>query len=88
MRIFLFAVLSSVLLTSAVCADELLYEITGFVPAGASTHSMIADGETFTATFLIDDSVADASSDPTIGFFTSATLSGSCLLYTSDAADE
>ena len=77
MRTLFFSVFCSVLLSPAAHADELLYEFTGFIPDGTSSHSMIADGETFTATFLIDDSVADSNVDSTNGLFSSAILSGS-----------
>jgi len=44
-------------------AETVRYTITGEIPTGASTHSMVADGETFTGIFLADLTTPDLLDD-------------------------
>ena len=53
----------SLLSFSETKADILQYTFNGVIPDGASQHTQINDGETFTATFLIDTSVRDEDPD-------------------------
>jgi hypothetical protein len=53
------------------------FKYTGTIPAGASSNSMVADGEVFTAIFDVDTSVADTDADNNEGLYVAAVLSGS-----------
>lgn len=55
--------------TGVSSADIVRYEFSGVIPVGASAHSQISVGESWVASFLVDDSVADAFSDPNVGIF-------------------
>ena len=59
-----------------VARADLIYEFSGVLPNGASLHPMVADGESYTVTFRIDDSVTDSSVDPTLGIYLGNVLSG------------
>jgi hypothetical protein len=65
-------------LTGVSSADFYQYTFTGFLPPGASSHSQVADGETWTAIMLVDPSVAvDTNPDPNFGVFPGAVVFGS-----------
>jgi len=51
-------------LTAHANADTIIYEFNGIVPAGASSHSQVEDGESWTVVVEIDDTIADA--DPNV----------------------
>ena len=59
-----------------VTANDLVYSYRGVLPPGASSHSSVADGETFTAIFTIDPAVADADPLPERGIFPACGISG------------
>lgn len=52
------------------------YIFTGIVPSGASSHSQVADGESWTAIMRIDATVIDSNPDPNFGEFDGAVVSG------------
>jgi len=59
-------------------ADTIRFSFSGVLPSGASSHSMVADGETFLAIFDIDNTIVDSSaSDPTEGTYSAAVIGGS-----------
>ena len=51
-------------LTAHANADTIIYEFSGIVPPGASSHSQVEDGESWTVVVEIDDTIADA--DPNV----------------------
>jgi len=57
-------------------ADFYQYVFQGVVPGGVSNHSMVADGETWTATFVVDSTTADVNPDPQFGVYEGAVVSG------------
>lgn len=58
--------------------DFVTFEFTGTVPEGASSHSMVDDGESFVATFTVDNTVPDSEQeDPTVGIYDLAVVSNS-----------
>lgn len=71
------AVLIVLLLPGFCHADFYQYVFSGIVPDGVSNHSMVADGEVWTATMIIDSTTADDNSDPQFGVYTGAVVSGS-----------
>ena len=40
-------------------ADTIIYEFNGIVPPGASSHSQVMDGETWTVVVEVDDTIPD-----------------------------
>jgi hypothetical protein len=58
-------------------ADLVIYEISGVLPAGASSHSQISDGESWLATFRVDLSVTDSNPSENLGNYQSAAVAGS-----------
>jgi hypothetical protein len=72
------------LLTAAVAMNPcpahsgiVIYEFTGVLPAGASQHSQIQDGESWIATFHIDTNATDSlPGDPTRGIYDNNVVSG------------
>lgn len=71
------AALIVLLLPSFSNADFYEYVFTGIVPEGVSNHSMVSDGEVWTATMIIDSTTADTNSDAQFGVYTGAVVSGS-----------
>lgn len=65
------------LLGNATTKGQLIhYRFTGVLPAGASSHSEVADGERFTVTYVVDTSIPDSSTDPQFGVYFNAVISG------------
>lgn len=57
-------------------AQNKIYEFRGTLPPGASSHPEVEDGETFTATFIVNTSVADTLSETYAGNFPGASIIG------------
>jgi hypothetical protein len=68
--------LISIIGHSAGRADDLVYAFRGVLPPGASSHSSVSDGETFTAYFTIATEAMDSEPDPTVGDYNAAVMSG------------
>ena len=73
--------------TAIACGDFYQYEYVGVVPAGASGHSMVADGETWTATVVVDASVQDTNANQDIGEY-AAVVSGTLEFSGGYSADD
>ena len=54
-----------------------LYTFTGELPAGASNHDFVADGESWTAVIGLDVSTIDSELNPEFGVYTDAVRFGS-----------
>ena len=63
-------------LNGILSADLLVYTYTGVLPIGSSFHSQVSDGESWTVTFVVDDSAMDVDDSPHIGFYPGNVLSG------------
>lgn len=61
-------------LTSVADADQWLYTFEGELPDGASSHSQIADGESFVAQFGVDSTAEDQTSSDGIGSYAASCL--------------
>ena len=76
-KFFLTAILVGFFTSSLSNADVVRYTFSGELPTGASQHSEVSDGETFTASFTVmrpgDDLFPD---DPTLGLYGSAVVEG------------
>lgn len=62
--------------SSNASGDFYNYTFVGEVPTGASTHSMVADGEVWTASLLIDASSVDVNDNVNVGDYAGAVVSG------------
>jgi hypothetical protein len=69
-------ILAILLLSTVSKADFYQYVFEGIVPVGVSNHSMVADGETWTATFIIDSTAEDTNPNPQFGVYEGAVVSG------------
>lgn len=76
-RLTLFAVALAVFSVAAARSHaSIQYTFTGVIPVGAiDTNANVAIGESWTATFLIDDSVPNTG-NATVGLYTNAVLGG------------
>ena len=57
-------------------ADIYVYTFNGTLPDGASTHSMVSDGEDWTARILVDSTTPDTNSAVDFGVYEGAIVSG------------
>ena len=73
----LFPIVLVLMCIQTVHADMYEYTFVGTLPDGASSHSMVADGEIFTARFTIDSTVFDTNPDPNFGVWENAVVAGS-----------
>lgn len=73
--------------TAIAHADFYQYEFVGVVPTGASGHSMVDDGETWTATIIVDPTVQDTNPNEDIGEYT-AVVSGTLEFSGGYSADD
>ena len=62
--------------SGAALADFYQYQFSGVIPDGFSNHSLVADGEVWTATLIIDSNTADVNPDPKFGVYEGAVVSG------------
>ena len=73
---FALALLLAACLPAFSHADLVVYTFSGVLPSGSTNHLEVSDGESFTATFLVNDGVIDGESDPKIGDYVGAVVSG------------
>ena len=70
-------VLALLFLAQEAAADFLDFTFVGTLPAGASQHSMVSDGEIWTAVMRVDSTTADVNSNPNVGLYEGAVVFGS-----------
>lgn len=77
-RFFVFAMILSIVCVSGSAHAQLLtFQFKGKLPPGSvRTHTEVEDGETYIATFVVDSSIPDSDSSPTVGWYGGSVILG------------